>query len=337
MIEPSQNLGRLERVPLRDVWPHEALSFTPWLAQDDNLKLLSEAVGMELVLEAQEKGVGPFSADIVCKEAYGDRWVLIENQIERTDHSHLGQLLTYAAGLHATTLVWVAARFTDEHRAALDWLNEITNESVAFFGLEVEVWRIGTSAYAPKFNVVSKPNSWVKQGENVKKQAGDAQGGTSAWWTAFYRLLEDQGKPLAPRRPGNDTWTAWGIGRSGVSLAAVVSRPQRRIGARISLESASTKPCFKVLQLRRPEIDAKLPGLLWDERPDKVQSYIGLYLDDADLEDTADWPRQHGWLIEKLLAVRETFAPAIQSLPSAGKSTSTEDPMSESQDSLTPS
>ncbi len=135
--------GRLERVELRQVWPHEATAFTPWLAQPENLKLLGDKIGIDLELEAQEANVGPFRADILCKDTLTNQWVLIENQLERTDHTHLGQLLTYAAGLKAVTIVWIANRFTSEHRAALDWLNEITDSGFNFFGLEVELWRIG--------------------------------------------------------------------------------------------------------------------------------------------------------------------------------------------------
>ena len=116
----AKTLGRLEKIELRDIWRTEAMDFTPWLAQSENLALLGEALGMELEIEAQERNVGPFRADILCKDALDGSWVLIENQLEHTDHTHLGQLLTYAAGLHAATIVWVAGRFTDEHRAALD-------------------------------------------------------------------------------------------------------------------------------------------------------------------------------------------------------------------------
>src|SRR6266568_3526303 len=130
-------LGRLERVTLRDIWESESSDFTPWLAQPENIKLLAEATGLELELEAQEKFVGPFRADILCKETSNDAWVLIENQLEQTDHKHLNQLMTYAAGLEAVVIVWVAERFTDEHRAALDWLNEIANEKLRCFGLEI--------------------------------------------------------------------------------------------------------------------------------------------------------------------------------------------------------
>ncbi len=149
-------LSRLERVDLSEVWKSEPASFTPWLAE--NLAILGETLGMDLVLEAREKKVGPYRADIVCKDTADNSWVLIENQLEVTDHTHLGQILTYAAGLNAVTIAWIARRFTDEHRAALDWLNENSTENLQFFGLEIEVWRIGDSPYAPKFNIVAKPN-----------------------------------------------------------------------------------------------------------------------------------------------------------------------------------
>src|SRR5882672_9937256 len=116
----TPNLGRLRKVDLREAWSSENSDFTPWLAQEENLKLLGEAIGIELELEWQEKDVGPFRADILCKDTATDDWVLIENQLERTDHCHLGQLITYAAGLNAVTIVWIAERFTQEHRAALD-------------------------------------------------------------------------------------------------------------------------------------------------------------------------------------------------------------------------
>jgi len=159
MATTTPTLGRLEKVDLRTIWTSEAVSFTPWLALEENIKLLGETIGMDLEVEAQEKNVGPFRADILCRETTTpDHWVLVENQLERTDHCHLGQILTYAAGLKAVTIVWVSSKFTDEHRAALDWLNEITDTRFRFFGLEVEAWRIGNSVPAPKFNIVSEPN-----------------------------------------------------------------------------------------------------------------------------------------------------------------------------------
>ena len=158
----TADLGRLERVDLRNIWTTEAQDFTPWLAREINLAILSETLNMDLETAGEEESVGPFRADILCRDTLDDSWVLIENQLERTDHTHLGQLLTYAAGLQTVTIVWVAANFTDEHRAALDWLNEITDDRFRFFGLEVELWRIGNSLAAPKFNIVAKPNEWTR-------------------------------------------------------------------------------------------------------------------------------------------------------------------------------
>lgn len=158
----NPQLGRLSKVEIRDIWKSEPGDFTPWLASDENIALLGETIGLELEVEAQEKNVGPFRADILCKNTASQTWVLIENQLERKDHIHLGQLVTYAAGLQAATIVWVAARFTDEHRAALGRLNEITSDEFSFFGLEVELWKIGNSPAAPKFNIVSKPNDWSR-------------------------------------------------------------------------------------------------------------------------------------------------------------------------------
>ena len=163
-------LGRLTSVDLREIWTSESGDFTPWLASEENLTVLGDTLDLELELEAQEKAVGPFRADILCRDMGSNALVLIENQLERTDHGHLGQLLTYASGLEAATIVWIAGRFNEEHRATLDWLNAITEERFRFFGLEVELWRIGSSLAAPKFNIVSKPNDWsrsVARGKTV--------------------------------------------------------------------------------------------------------------------------------------------------------------------------
>src|SRR4051794_34479192 len=167
-------LGHLELVPVRDIWIHEANGFTPWLAQETNIALLANALGLgEIDVEATERTVGRFSADIVAREDSG-RLVLIENQLEPTDHRHLGQLITYLAGLEGeATVVWLATDFLEEHRAAIDWLNANTSDRFDFFGLEIEVLRIGASEPAPRFNVVAKPNGWSRAVRSAARQAED--------------------------------------------------------------------------------------------------------------------------------------------------------------------
>src|SRR6266568_3986454 len=157
-----KELGHLERVNIREVWANEATEFTPWLGSDTSLQALGEAIGMTLHLQAQEQPIGIFRADILAKDETSGNWVLIENQLERTDHTHLGQLITYASGLRACTIIWIAGVFTDEHTSALTWLNEITHEDIQFFGIEIELWQIGNSPAAPKFNVIVRPNSWTR-------------------------------------------------------------------------------------------------------------------------------------------------------------------------------
>ena len=214
MVNDSKNLGRLIKVELRDAWEHEAHDFTPWLAQEDNIALLSDTIGIDLEVEAQEKNVGPFSADILCKDTANDHWVLIENQLERTDHTHLGQLITYAAGLNAVTIVWIADRFTDEHRAALDWMNEITGENLTFFGLEVELWRIGNSIAAPKFNVVSSPNDWTKNfggksGTFTPANLSEIRVLQRDYWAYLHKHLEETNSIIRKGKPQPQSWMTY--------------------------------------------------------------------------------------------------------------------------------
>ena len=157
----TPDLGKLERVELREAWTSESGDFTPWLA--DHLDALAEELGLSLELVGTEVSVGPFSADILCRRMGTDHLVLIENQLEWTDHRHLGQILTYTAGLEALTVIWVAAGFVEQHRGALDWLNSNTPEDVGFYGVEVQLWRIGDSTPAPRFNVASRPNIEFKE------------------------------------------------------------------------------------------------------------------------------------------------------------------------------
>lgn len=157
-------LGRIERVDLRKAFPDEAKNFTPWLAEPANLEELGKALNLRLEQVSTEESVGGFRADVVCKEATNGATVLIENQLNRTDHVHLGQILLYVAGLDAATVVWIAQTFLDEHRASLDWLNAKTDPSVRFYGVEISLWRIGSSEPAPKFDIVVQPVD-VRSGE----------------------------------------------------------------------------------------------------------------------------------------------------------------------------
>ncbi len=317
----NEVLGRLSKVDLRRVWTSEASGFTPWLALEENLAVLGETLGIELELEAQEKAVGPFRADILCRDIGSGAWVLIENQLERTDHSHLGQLLTYASGLEAATIIWIAARFNDEHRSTLDWLNKITEERFRFFGLEVELWRIGESPAAPKFNVISKPNDWSRSVAQGKRALDlDDLPAVKAmqleYWTAFNDVLgEARGRVPGNRKAQAQPWMSYAIGRTGFSLNSVMSRPKRRVGVEVYMSGPKAKAFFHQLREQKDEVESQLEyGLKREELPAGTDSRISNYLNDLDPEARSDWPRQHEWLATKLNELHGAFSERVRSL-----------------------
>ena len=255
------SLGKLEKIDLKSVWQSEPGDFTPWLAQEPNLAQLAESLGIdELELEATEKDVGPFRADILCKDTSSGHWVLIENQLCRTDHGHLGQLLTYAAGLQAVTIVWIGAEFTEEHRAALDWLNEVTDDRVRFFGVEIELWRIGDSPSAPRFNVVSKPNDWAKSVSTAAAGVSEAALTETRklqleYWTQFRKYLMDHLGEVRPTKPLPQNWMVFSAGRSGFALVTTVNLAADRISAYLQIGGPYAKPFFNLLYQDKEEIE----------------------------------------------------------------------------------
>lgn len=312
-------LKRLEKITdLRSVWPNEASDFTPWLAQEENITLLGDTIGIELEVEAQEERVGTFKADILCKDTVNNHWVLIENQLERTDHCHMGQLLTYAAGLDAVTIIWIAQRFTEEHRAALDWLNEKTDEAVNFFGLEVELWKIGNSDMAPKFNIVSKPNDWTRSVKSTaaKSELSETKKLQQEYWVAFRDFVEDAGSFLKCQKPQPQHWTNFSIGRSNFVLCARMNTLGKEIGAHLVINGKNKGDYYKLLEDKyKVKIEQQIDiQLNWRELPDAKESQIVAEPLKADPKDQSDWARQHEWLKETIEKLHRVLAPIIKQL-----------------------
>jgi len=175
--------GRLEEVPLRDVWQNESQCFTPWLAE--NIDRLSETIGLHLGLTGTEVAVESFSADILARNLSDDTHVLIENQLDATDHTHLGQIMTYLAGLEANTVIWIAPSFREPHLSAIRWLNEHT-DGFSFFAVRLRVVRIGESPCAPIFDVVEQPDQWMRE---VKAQSDPSD--LRNWRAEYWEQLEN--------------------------------------------------------------------------------------------------------------------------------------------------
>lgn len=315
--------GRLERVDLRNGWVSEAGEFTPWLAQSENLEILSEAVGIDLELEAQERNVGPFRADILCKDVSTAHWVLIENQLERTDHSHLGQLLTYAAGLQAVTIVWIAARFTEQHRATLDWLNEITDERFNFFGLEIELWRIGDSLSAPKFSVVSQPNEWSRDvsaaARSIETEAlSETKAVQLSFWGALRARLESQIPGLKFRKPLPQHWYDFSMGRAGYWLSLTLNSQEGRAGVEFNMNnSKQVKRNFDALLEQRDRLESAFGQQLhWMPLPERKSSRVAIYLTGIDPLNEGNWIEIIDWMRDMILRFQSVFGPLIRTLPS---------------------
>lgn len=323
----QNELGRLERVEPRNVWVSEATHFTPWLAKEENLKLLGDAIGIELEFEAQEKSVGPFRADILCKNTATDDWVLIENQLERTDHTHLGQLITYASGLKAVTIVWIANPFTEEHRSALDWLNEITDSKFNFFGLEVELWRIGDSQIAPKFNIVAKPNDWsrtVSEGVARVEREGlsESKQLQLEFWTFFRDFAQNQKTLFKPTKAHPQHWMNMSIGRSGFGLTAIASLWDsesesyeiNEIRAHVEIQHKDAKQYFEILKADQLEIETKIGyPLIWINDPEKLSCRV-IVRKSVILKNKADWENQSAWLVKHLDDLHRVFSKRIKNL-----------------------
>jgi len=306
-------LGKLENVELRDYWKDEAKEFTPWLAEDDNINLLGETIGMELEVQEQEAKVGTFSADILCKDITTDRCVVIENQLEKTDHDHLGKVITYCSGLDAYTAIWIAKNFNEEHRAAIDWLNSITDDNYNFFGIEVRLFKIGDSAMAPQFDIVAKPNNWSK---SIKKQVSattETEKLRMEYWTAFHNYVDEKGLDVLKHAGATaDHWCDFRVGIAGFHYACILT-VKNWIGVQVYLGSdnpTQNKSRYDLIEKDcKSEIDQlDSKKIEWKRLDDKKASYVNVK-QQADIRDKSDWPRQFDWMYKTVMGLHKIVKP----------------------------
>lgn len=302
------SLGLLEEVKdLRTIWPHEASNFTPWLAEEDNLALLADAVGIEMVLDETESSVGDFSVDIVATEVGTGKKIIIENQLEDTNHDHLGKLITYAAGKQANTIIWIVKHAREEHRAAIEWLNNHIDNEIGFFLCEIHLYRIGTSDPAVKFEMIEKPNDWAQA---VKKN--DALNSSEQfrleYWQAFneYAFANPQyARMFSRRKPTSGHWMSLGIGSSSCNISMNVIRKHSHIN--VELYVYDDKELFKSLYAKKENIEKEFECALdWRELPDKKASRI-LLIKPVQLDDRTSWEAQFTWLMETSMKFKKVF------------------------------
>ena len=301
MNQSEIEFGTLADAPLRETWAHEAHQFTPWLAQ--NLDRLSQAIGIPLELTDTEMRVGSFSADILARNPADDSVVLIENQLEGSDHTHLGQIMTYLAGLETHTMVWVAPSFRDEHLSAIKWLNEHTVDPFAFFAVRLRVVRIGASPFAPLFEVVERPNNWDRKLAEKKREVSGSRSELGQhrleFWTHFCARHQQYGEPDAASSrwsalPGTDGVVVTYLAKNAVG---VFVRPKR--GNAMEELGQELAPYLESLSEQLGAPPGGAGSFLSQDTP-------------FDGHDRANWDMMADWLAEKVQAYQKAFESIIE-------------------------
>lgn len=315
------NLGNIQRVSLREVWPNEAQDFTPWLAE--NIDKLGSALNLELEVQEAEAPVGSFSLDILARDLGGDRPVIIENQLEATNHDHLGKLLTYAAGYDAYAVVWLTREFRDEHRQALDWLNQRTGENTAFFGVIVEAWRIDDSRPAPHFNPVVTPNNWQKQSFSSVRQGGGA-GNASERGERYRQFFQDLIDILRERHQFTNArmgaarnWYPFSSGFSKIGYWANFNQG-RTASVEVYIDRDDgewNNGLFDRLLERKEKIEAALvEPLVWEPLENRRACRIAVRRPGSIDDDPDTLAEVQQWMVEHLLNFKRVFGPHLAEL-----------------------
>lgn len=302
------NLGKLREIQdLREVWPHEAQSFTPWLAEEENLALLANTVGLEITLNETESSVGDFNVDIFASETGTDRRIIIENQLEDTNHDHLGKLITYASGKSADIIIWVVKKAREEHRAAIEWLNNHTDENIAFFLVEIKLYQIGNSDIAVKFEVVEKPNDWTKE---IKRNTNNSptQQARYDYWVAFNDYAFQNAafsKQFNKRKASTDHWMTFSTGSSACQICISQIRKNNRIIVEWNIPD--DKDLYHRICSNKKAIESEMGvPLEWNELPKKKTSRI-LVSKTVDFCNKDSWPKQFDWIIDMAVKMKKTF------------------------------
>ena len=305
-------LGKLEKIKdLRSVWKHEANDFTKWLAKEENLNTLSEEIGIDIELVSTEAKTGSFSTDILAVEANTNNKVIIENQLEATNHDHLGKIITYASGHDAKTIIWIVKEAREEHRQAIDWLNEHTDEEINIFLCKIELWRIGDSAVAPKFQIVSSPNNWSK---TVKRSISNEMTSTKMlqydYWTKVKEEIDKNYDKFNSRKPQAQSWYNLAIGSSLAHISMDVNTRTAEIKAQIWIPGS--KPLFDYLYESKDEIESELGfEMNWERLNGKKASYISI-IKDMDILDEANWDESVKWHLNTASILYDVFSDRIK-------------------------
>ena len=306
--ENNMKIGKLKEVNIRELWAHEQYDFSAWLAKEENIELLNEKIGLTLVDINTEAYVGSYRCDIVAVDETTGIRVIIENQLENSNHDHLGKIITYASGLDAKVIVWIVKEARDEHRSAIEWLNNNTSKDINFFLIELRAYRIGNSDPAPMFDVVEQPNDFIKESKVIKPSESmtKSQSERLIFWNLFNEHLINRGKPFNVRKASTNQNYDIAIGTSEAKLSIWLENKYSVVSVMLYINS--NKALYDNLYAKREEIEAEFGNeMIWYRLDNAKASIISYHIDGLNFDDHSNYDALIEEAIDKVLKMRDVF------------------------------
>lgn len=313
----------LESLDVREYWEHEAREFTPWLAnqiRSEEASHLEDVLGLDLEVIETEKSVGKYNVDILAEVVDDSRQVVIENQLNASDHDHLGKCIAYAAGVDADIIVWLSPQFNDEHKDAFQWLNKNSREGVDLFAIRLEVWKIADSPPAVQLNPVEDPSEWKEKAKRTEGELSETKKYQEEYWTQFRDLLDERDTPLRTRKPKPQHWYNNPIGRSGFKLQFTVNTVEDNLYCQLVIQD--NPEIYQELERQKDEIGDDIEkrtheSLIWsppeEAQRDSKRAKITIRRP-GQLSDRDEWGEYHTWMIERGERFHDIFYDRLQAL-----------------------
>lgn len=302
-------IGTLKEVDIRELWKHEQYDFSNWLAKEENITYLNEILGLTLVDVNKETYVGSYRCDLVAVDETDGTKVIIENQLEISNHDHLGKIITYASGLDAQVIVWIVKQAREEHRSAIEWLNNNTNKRVNFFLIELHAYKIGDSDPAPKFEVVEQPNDFIKGSKNTpsgNNEMNKSQGERLTFWNMFNDEILAHGKPFNVRKATTDHWYDVAIGNSNCHLSITLVNSDSFVG--LELYIGNNKELFDALYENKDKIESETGMIFdWQRLDDKKASRVLYKMPGLNFDDHSNYHELMDEIITRIITMRTVF------------------------------
>ena len=309
-------IGTLKEVDIRDLWKHEQYDFSNWLAEKENISYLNDILGLTLIDVNKEAYVGSYRCDLVAVDETDGTKVIIENQLKTSNHDHLGKIITYASGLDAQVVVWIVKQAREEHRSAIEWLNNSTNSHINFFLVEIHAYKIGDSDPAPKFEIIEQPNNFIKSAKNTssgRSEMNKSQGERLAFWNMFNDKIIARGKPFKTRKATTDHGYDIAIDNSNCHLRITLVNSESYIGLELYINN--NKDIYDYLYNYKDNIEKKMEFCFeWHRLDDKKASRILYKLDGLNFDDHSNYPALMEEIIDKILKMKEVFSKYLKEM-----------------------